>query len=208
MGSAPCAFCQVVPSIPMPRRLSARPPMKTTERGEGPRAGSCWYRRKRHARAPSSRSRRRFKSSALRASAPHTGSRAHQTTPYPARRDPRHHNKQNKSARLAAHISPFQTFHKQLACATDPTLDSASSSCITCHHMLPSHALHIRFTSHAHQACDDAQASAIQRVPLHVECMHALTTTPMRVPLHVGTAGPHGGVNESLQVEVATGITG
>ena len=44
---------------------------------------------------------------------------------------------------------------------------------------------HIRFTSHAHQACADAQASAIQRVPLHVECMHALTTTPMRVPLHV-----------------------
>ena len=44
---------------------------------------------------------------------------------------------------------------------------------------------HIRFTSHAHQACADAQASAIQRVPLHVECMHALTTTPMNVPLHV-----------------------
>ena len=44
---------------------------------------------------------------------------------------------------------------------------------------------HIRFTSHAHQACADAQASAIQQVPLHVECMHALTTTPMRVPLHV-----------------------
>ena len=45
-------------------------------------------------------------------------------------------------------------------------------------------------------------------VPSSVECMHALITTPMRVPLHMGTAGPHGGVNESLQVEVATGITG
>ena len=45
-------------------------------------------------------------------------------------------------------------------------------------------------------------------VPSSVECMHALITTPMRVPLQMGTTGPHGGVNESLQVEVATGITG
>ena len=56
--------------------------------------------------------------------------------------------------------------------------------------------------------CMHALITTPKLVPSSVECMHALITTPMRVPLHMGTAGPHGGVNESLQVEVATGITG